>query len=90
MQVHVDTVGAIFLAENNNSGERTKHVDIRYHFVREVIQEGKVKIVFVRSKENVADIFTKNTTGDIFQQHMQKLVWSKEQMNEQGAEGSSG
>ena len=46
-QVHIDDVGAIFLAENSNSGDQMKHVDIRYHFVREVIEDGIVSIVFV-------------------------------------------
>ena len=31
--VNVDNIGAIFLAENQNSSDRTKHVDIRYHFI---------------------------------------------------------
>ena len=33
IRVHVDNIGAIFLAENQNSSDRTKHVDMRYHFV---------------------------------------------------------
>jgi len=33
IRVHVDKIGAIFLAENQNSSDRTKHVDNRYHFV---------------------------------------------------------
>jgi len=33
IHVHVDNNGAIFLAENQNSSDRTKHVDTRYHFV---------------------------------------------------------
>jgi len=33
IRVHVNNIGAIFLAENQNSSDRTKHVDTRYHFV---------------------------------------------------------
>jgi len=33
IHVHVDNIGAIFLAENQNSSDRTKHVDTRHHFV---------------------------------------------------------
>jgi len=36
--VNVDNIGAIFLAENQNSSDRTKHVDIRYHFIRQYIR----------------------------------------------------
>jgi len=33
IHVHVDNIGAVFLAENQNSSDRTKHIDTRYHFV---------------------------------------------------------
>ena len=75
--VKVDNVGAIFLANNKTTGDRTKHVDVRYHFVREFIEDGIVKIIFVKSAENDADIFTKNTPGQIHEVHQAKLVWSK-------------
>jgi hypothetical protein len=41
-------------------GQCTKHIDVHHHFVREYIEDGIVKIVFVRSEENMADPFTKN------------------------------
>ena len=72
--VRVDNVGAIFMSENVSSGSRTKHVDIRYHFVREYIEEGFVKIIFVRTKENVADVFTKNVNGDIYDELTKKMI----------------
>ena len=75
--VRVDNVGAIFMAENVTTGERTKHVDTRYHFVREFVHEGFIKIIFVRTKENVADIFTKNVTGDLYEKHTQELIANK-------------
>ena len=51
--VHIDNVGAIFMATNHTSSDRTKHVDVRYHFVREFIEDGVVKIKFIRSKEMI-------------------------------------
>jgi hypothetical protein len=63
--VRVDNVGAIFMAENVTTSGGTKHVDIRYHYVREFVEDGFVKIIFVRTAENYADLFTKNVTGDI-------------------------
>jgi hypothetical protein len=64
--VRVDNVGAIFMSENVSTSLRTKHVDTRYHSVREFVEEGFVKIVFVRSEDNVSDPFTKNTPGSIY------------------------
>ena len=75
--VNVDNIGAIFLAENQNSSDRTKHVDIRYHFIHQYIKDGTIMIEFVR--ENDSDIFTKNVTSDTFSRHSEKLIWRKEE-----------
>ena len=67
--VMCDNVGAIFLSYNAKNSNRTKHVDIRAHFVRQYVEDGVVKIIFVRSEENKADTFTKNVSGKIFRKH---------------------
>jgi hypothetical protein len=41
-----DNFGAVFMAENSSSGIRTHHIDTRYHFVREHVEDGLIKIVF--------------------------------------------
>ena len=80
INVHVDNVGAIFMANNQTSSDRTKHVDVRYHFVREFIEDGIVKIRFVRSKDNDADLFTKNVSGELYNKHTGKIVWNKKNL----------
>ena len=75
--VHTDNVGAIWLSNNRTTSDRTKHIDIRTSFVREYQEDGKIIIKFVKSEENEADIFTKNTTNVIFHNHQKKLVWDK-------------
>jgi hypothetical protein len=87
IQVKVDNVGAIFLANNKAVSDRTKHVDVRHHFVREYIEDGVVKIIFVKSEENDADIFTKNTTGIIHEKHSPKIVWDKSEVIADDASG---
>jgi hypothetical protein len=72
--IRVDNVGAIYIANNHTISQRTKHIDIRAHFVREFIEDGILKIVFIRSEDNDADIFTKNTTEDLFIKHSSKNV----------------
>jgi hypothetical protein len=74
IRVNVDNVGAIFLANNKNAGERTKHVDTRHHYVRELIEKRFLDIVFVPSEENIADIFTKNLDLKSFESHQSKLL----------------
>ena len=75
--VYVDNVGAIWLSNNHTTSDRTKHIDIRTSFVKEYQEDGKIIIKFVKSEENEADIFTKNTTNVIFNNHQKKLVWDK-------------
>ena len=80
--VHVDNVGAIWLSNNGNTGDRTKQIDIRTSFVKEYQEDGKIIIKFVKSEDNKADILTKNTTNIIFQRHQEKLAWDKKEVSE--------
>jgi hypothetical protein len=75
--VRVDNMGAIFMSENASSNTRTRHIDTRYHFVRELIEDKVVEIVFVKTKDNTADGFTKNVTGETYQEHSRDFVWDK-------------
>ena len=55
----VDNQSAITLTKNPVHHNRTKHIDTRYHFVRQCVEEKKNKIEFVRSEDQLVDIFTK-------------------------------
>ena len=57
--IHVDNQGAIDLAKNPTHHDRSKHIDIKYHFSRECVSKGKVEVVHVPSESNVADMMTK-------------------------------
>ena len=74
--VNVDNVGTIFMAENNTATSRTRHVDARYHFVREFIEEGYIKIIFVQ-KENKSDGFTEKCNTRSVQQTFSNLLTRK-------------
>jgi hypothetical protein len=79
--VRVDNVGAIFMSENITATNRTRHIDVRYHFIREIIEDGVVKIQFVRTAENKADPFTKNVKSDIYTASIQDYMISKDQFD---------
>ena len=49
-------------------------MDVRYHFVRDYIEERQVKIVFVCSDENDSDLYTKNLGEDLFKKHSEKYI----------------
>ena len=54
-----DNQGGIFLAINPAHDRRLKHVDIRYHFIREYVESKRVNIVYISTNEMIADILTK-------------------------------
>ena len=68
MNVFCDSQSAIHLATNPAYHSRTKHIDVRYHFLRHVIDDGKVALQKVHMLENCADIFTKPIS-------VEKLRW---------------
>ena len=55
-----DNQGSIFLASNPVQEKRIKHIDVHYHYIREVLHEKKVELFFVPTEINPADLFTKN------------------------------
>ena len=54
-----DNQSAICLTKNQQTHGRSKHIDIKFHFIRELVESGKVELVYCASKDNVADMFTK-------------------------------
>ena len=76
--VRVDNIGAIWMAENASAGSRTKHVELKYHFIRQYVEEGFIRIIFVRTEENISDVFTKNVTGEIQERHIQEFIVNKD------------
>ena len=63
----MDNKGAVDLANNWSVGGRTRHVDVKNHFLRELKDLGLLMTKFVPGDLNDADIFTKNKTGTIFE-----------------------
>ena len=59
VQINVDNQGAIKLSRNPVHHNRSKHFDIKYHFIRDSIASKKINSVYVPSEDNVADLMTK-------------------------------
>lgn len=60
--VFEDNRGAIALSKNLVLRQRCKHVDIKYHFVRSPLSDGKIRIEFCPTVDMVADVLTKPVT----------------------------
>ena len=74
IKVSVDNDGAISLANNPLSSARTKHIDVRFHFIRELTRSKTISVEYVPTKEQRADILTKALTGAIFKEHRDILM----------------
>ena len=72
--VRVDNIGAIFMSENIQVSQRTKHVDTRLRFVNQFVNDGFLKIIFVRTADNDADLFTTNLPNTLHDKHAGKIV----------------
>ena len=57
-----DSQSAIHLAKNQVYHARTKHIDVRYYFVREIIEEGGVLVQKIKTDDNPADMLTEVVT----------------------------
>lgn len=62
----VDNQGAIKLIKNPEFHKRTKHIDIRFHFIREKYDEGQIEVSYVPSSDQLADIMTKALSKELF------------------------
>ncbi|GMF59146.1 unnamed protein product [Phytophthora fragariaefolia] len=60
--VYEDNQGAMALAKNVGYQAHTKHIDIRYHFIREKVSSNEVELVYVESKNQLSDYLAKGLT----------------------------
>ena len=59
INLYCDIQSTIYLTKDQIFKERTKHINIKYHFVRDVIEEGELKVCKISTHDNPADILTK-------------------------------
>ena len=75
--VRVDNLGAVFMSENVSVSQRTKHIDICYRFVQEFVLDRFIKVIFVKTENNILIFFTKNLGGDLHERHSKKMIVEK-------------
>ena len=69
-----DNQGAIAIAKNSISGGRTKHLDVRYPFIREFVERKALNIQYTESSNQHADILTKPLGPEAFSRHRSFLI----------------
>ena len=72
-----DNIAAEKLSKNNIQHGRTKHIDIKHHFIREVVQSKQIEIKHIASSEMLADILTKALAFPIFNKLRQNVTVPK-------------
>ena len=71
--IYADNQGSIFTGNNPVTEKRTKHIDIKYHYVRELIEDNKIEVFYIPTDANIADMLTKNLGPQAFAKHRQTL-----------------
>ncbi|TXG53900.1 hypothetical protein EZV62_019156 [Acer yangbiense] len=72
-EIFCDNKSAIAMAKNPCFHSKTRHINIKHHFVREAIEEEEINLSYVRSEEQLADILTKALSTTNFQQQRMAL-----------------
>ena len=73
VNVHCDSQSALHLAVNHVMDSRVKHIDIRYHFLKQVVFDKMIELVKIDGTLNRADAFTKVIPLESFSRHRAKL-----------------
>ena len=73
IRIECESQSAIFLAKNHAYHSKTNHIDVQYHFVRDMVEAKRVFLVNVDTLKNVADAMTKFLST-------QKFSWCRETM----------
>ncbi|XP_074369240.1 secreted RxLR effector protein 161-like [Apium graveolens] len=73
VKIYVDNKSIISLGKNPVSHSRSEHINIKYHFIREQMNDKIVELVNCNTEENLADIFTKPLKPDMFRKMKKKL-----------------
>lgn len=73
ISITYNNTSAISMSKNPIQHCKTKHISIKYHFIREKVLDGEVKLEYVPTKEQIVDIFKKPLCKDTFEYLKEKL-----------------
>ena len=68
-----DNSGAVLLTQNTKNNIKVKHINIRYHYICECVEDREIEVCHIASTNNLADMFTKQLLRVTFQKHCAAL-----------------
>jgi hypothetical protein len=71
--IYTDSTGGLAQISNAWHHERTKHIDIKYHYVRDIVEQGTVLFRHISTHDMSADMLTKPLTRDLHWRHMERI-----------------
>jgi hypothetical protein len=71
--IYFDNTSVISILKNPMMHSKMKHIPIKYHFLREKVSEKNIRVEYVGTKEQVADIFTKPLPWESFEYLFQRI-----------------
>ena len=72
--LYCDNSGAVANAKEPRSHKRGKHIERKYHLIREIVSRGDIVVSQIASENNLADPFTKGLAQKIFDQHVEGMA----------------
>jgi len=73
MILYCDIRAAIAYMKDPKYHSKTKHIDIKYNFVRDIVASGEINLQYIPTHEMIADPFTKAIFKDLFEKHVKAL-----------------
>ncbi|KAA0050384.1 gag/pol protein [Cucumis melo var. makuwa] len=71
--LYSDNSGAVANSREPRSHKRGKHIERKYHLIKEIVHRGDVVVTQISFEQNIADPFTKALTAKVFESHLQSL-----------------
>ena len=73
MIVYCDNSGAVENSNEPRSYQSEKHIERKFHLIRDIVERGDVTVCKIKSKDNLADPFMKTLSSRIFEGHLKRL-----------------
>ena len=83
-----DNKAAVYIINNETNVGRTKHMDIKYKFIKEMVLEGRIEVEHIEGEKNIADIFTKALPKPRFKLLRDEILYDKHLYENEQMRGS--